>query len=227
MSVQAMDRRFSVAPMMDWTDRHCRFFLRQFSPRVLLYTEMIVAQAIVTRRPQVPARVRSRGASGRAAARRRRTRAARRGGRDRRVIRLRRDQPERRLPERPRAAGDLRRLPDGAAAAGRGLRARDERGGHRAGDGEVPHRHRRPGRLGVPARLRRRDRGRRLRDRHRARAQGHPERTDAEAEPRGAAARLRARLAGEARVPVAHGDRERRPAHGAAGRPSSSRARTA
>jgi tRNA-dihydrouridine synthase A len=43
----ALDRRLSVAPMMDWTDRHCRFFLRQFSPRVLLYTEMIVAQAIV------------------------------------------------------------------------------------------------------------------------------------------------------------------------------------
>jgi tRNA-dihydrouridine synthase A len=33
--------------MMDWTDRHCRYFLRQFSPRVLLYTEMIVARAIV------------------------------------------------------------------------------------------------------------------------------------------------------------------------------------
>ena len=32
---------------MDWTDRHCRYFLRLFSPRVLLYTEMIVAQAIV------------------------------------------------------------------------------------------------------------------------------------------------------------------------------------
>jgi len=43
----ALDRRLSVAPMMDWTDRHCRFFLRQFSPRILLYTEMIVAQAIV------------------------------------------------------------------------------------------------------------------------------------------------------------------------------------
>ncbi len=42
-----IDRRLSVAPMMDWTDRHCRYFLRQFSPRVLLYTEMIVAQAIV------------------------------------------------------------------------------------------------------------------------------------------------------------------------------------
>jgi tRNA-dihydrouridine synthase A len=33
--------------MMDWTDRHCRFFLRQFSPGVLLYTEMITAQAIL------------------------------------------------------------------------------------------------------------------------------------------------------------------------------------
>jgi tRNA-dihydrouridine synthase A len=42
-----LDRRLSVAPMMDWTDRHCRYFLRQFSPRILLYTEMIVAQAIV------------------------------------------------------------------------------------------------------------------------------------------------------------------------------------
>src|SRR5687767_2530979 len=42
-----IDRRISVAPMMDWTDRHCRYFLRQFSPRLLLYTEMIVAQAIV------------------------------------------------------------------------------------------------------------------------------------------------------------------------------------
>jgi tRNA-dihydrouridine synthase A len=33
--------------MMDWTDRHCRFFLRQFSPRTLLYTEMITAAAIL------------------------------------------------------------------------------------------------------------------------------------------------------------------------------------
>ncbi|HWG77355.1 MAG TPA: tRNA dihydrouridine(20/20a) synthase DusA, partial [Steroidobacteraceae bacterium] len=36
-----------VAPMMDWTDRHCRYFLRGFSPRVLLYTEMVTAAAIV------------------------------------------------------------------------------------------------------------------------------------------------------------------------------------
>jgi tRNA-dihydrouridine synthase A len=47
LSGQVIDRRLSVAPMMDWTDRHCRYFLRQFSPRVLLYTEMIVAQAIL------------------------------------------------------------------------------------------------------------------------------------------------------------------------------------
>ncbi len=33
--------------MMDWTDRHCRYFLRLFSPRLRLYTEMIVANAIL------------------------------------------------------------------------------------------------------------------------------------------------------------------------------------
>ena len=39
--------RISVAPMMDWTDRHCRFFLRGLSPHALLYTEMITAAAIL------------------------------------------------------------------------------------------------------------------------------------------------------------------------------------
>jgi tRNA-dihydrouridine synthase A len=33
--------------MMDWTDRHCRYFLRGFSPHVLLYTEMITAAALL------------------------------------------------------------------------------------------------------------------------------------------------------------------------------------
>lgn len=33
--------------MMDWTDRHCRYFLRGFSPDVLLYTEMLTAAAIL------------------------------------------------------------------------------------------------------------------------------------------------------------------------------------
>ena len=46
-SREKIDRRVSVAPMMDWTDRHCRFFLRGFSPTVLLYTEMINARALV------------------------------------------------------------------------------------------------------------------------------------------------------------------------------------
>src|ERR1700736_2153191 len=41
-----IDRRICVAPMMDWTDRHCRYFLRGFSPHALLYTEMITAAAI-------------------------------------------------------------------------------------------------------------------------------------------------------------------------------------
>jgi tRNA-dihydrouridine synthase A len=39
--------RLSVAPMMDWTDRHERFFLRLISRRALLYTEMITAAAIL------------------------------------------------------------------------------------------------------------------------------------------------------------------------------------
>lgn len=40
-------RRFSVAPMMDWTDRHCRFFLRQLSRHALLYTEMVTTGALI------------------------------------------------------------------------------------------------------------------------------------------------------------------------------------
>ncbi|MCZ6826325.1 MAG: tRNA-dihydrouridine synthase, partial [Gammaproteobacteria bacterium] len=40
-------RRVSVAPMMEWTDRHCRYFLRLLSPDVLLYTEMVTAAALI------------------------------------------------------------------------------------------------------------------------------------------------------------------------------------
>lgn len=39
--------RLSVAPMMDWTDRHCRVFHRQMTRRAMLYTEMVTAPAIV------------------------------------------------------------------------------------------------------------------------------------------------------------------------------------
>jgi tRNA-dihydrouridine synthase A len=45
--MDTLDRRLSVAPMLDWTDRHCRYFLRGFSPRILLYTEMITASAVL------------------------------------------------------------------------------------------------------------------------------------------------------------------------------------
>lgn len=39
--------RLSVAPMMEWTDRHCRFFHRLLSPNSLLYTEMVNSSAIL------------------------------------------------------------------------------------------------------------------------------------------------------------------------------------
>ena len=42
-----LNRRISVAPMMDWTDRHCRYFLRGFAPDTLLYTEMITTGAVL------------------------------------------------------------------------------------------------------------------------------------------------------------------------------------
>ena len=38
---------FSIAPMMDWTDRHCRFLHRQLTRHALLYTEMVTADAIL------------------------------------------------------------------------------------------------------------------------------------------------------------------------------------
>lgn len=40
-------RRLSLAPMMDWTDRHFRRFVRILCPRALLYTEMVVAEAVL------------------------------------------------------------------------------------------------------------------------------------------------------------------------------------
>ncbi|MGC2856429.1 tRNA dihydrouridine(20/20a) synthase DusA [Novispirillum sp. DQ9] len=42
-----LDRRLSVAPMMDWTDRHERVFLRGLTRHALLYTEMVVTGAIL------------------------------------------------------------------------------------------------------------------------------------------------------------------------------------
>ncbi|MBY6240017.1 tRNA dihydrouridine(20/20a) synthase DusA [Methylosinus sp. Sm6] len=46
-SLTNQDIRFSTAPMMDWTDRHCRFFHRLMSRRARLYTEMLTTGAVI------------------------------------------------------------------------------------------------------------------------------------------------------------------------------------
>lgn len=40
-------RKLSIAPMLDWTDRHCRYFMRLMSSNVLLYTEMVTTGALI------------------------------------------------------------------------------------------------------------------------------------------------------------------------------------
>jgi tRNA-dihydrouridine synthase A len=42
-----LGHKVAIAPMMDWTDRHCRFFHRQLTGKALLYTEMVVADAVI------------------------------------------------------------------------------------------------------------------------------------------------------------------------------------
>lgn len=42
-----MNHKFSVAPMLDWTDKHCRYFHRQLSRHAVLYTEMVTTGAIL------------------------------------------------------------------------------------------------------------------------------------------------------------------------------------
>jgi tRNA-dihydrouridine synthase A len=45
--MEIQKHRFCVAPMMEWTDRHCRYFHRQLSRHARLYTEMVTAPAII------------------------------------------------------------------------------------------------------------------------------------------------------------------------------------
>ncbi len=42
-----IDHRFSIAPMLDWTDKHCRYFHRLLSQHAVLYTEMVTTGAII------------------------------------------------------------------------------------------------------------------------------------------------------------------------------------
>lgn len=44
---QSFIHKFAVAPMLDWTDKHCRYFHRMLTKYALLYTEMVVADAII------------------------------------------------------------------------------------------------------------------------------------------------------------------------------------
>ena len=43
----SQDMRFAVAPMMDWTDRHCRYLHRLMTRRARLYTEMLTTGAVI------------------------------------------------------------------------------------------------------------------------------------------------------------------------------------
>ena len=152
------------------------------------------------RRPRAADRLRSGRASGGAAARRLRSGGARAMRADRRGFRLRRDQSQRRLSVRPRAGGPLRRLPDGGAGAGRRLRRRHEGRGRDPGDGEMPHRHRRPGSGAGADGVRRHGRRGRRRRADRACAQGLALRPVAAREPRHSAARLRHRVSPQGRA---------------------------
>ncbi|MET0013135.1 MAG: tRNA dihydrouridine(20/20a) synthase DusA [Sedimenticola sp.] len=46
-SPSPINRRLCIAPMLDWTDRYCRYFLRLISRHVVLYTEMVTTGAII------------------------------------------------------------------------------------------------------------------------------------------------------------------------------------
>ena len=46
-SLKNNEKIFAIAPMMDWTDRHCRYFHRGLTRHALLYTEMVTADAVI------------------------------------------------------------------------------------------------------------------------------------------------------------------------------------
>lgn len=50
--MNTIDRRFTIAPMMDWSDRHCRMFWRQLTRHAVLYTEMVTTGAILHAGPE-------------------------------------------------------------------------------------------------------------------------------------------------------------------------------
>ena len=45
--IAMLSHRFCIAPMIDYTDRHCRYFFRKLTRNAFLYSEMVVSDAIV------------------------------------------------------------------------------------------------------------------------------------------------------------------------------------
>jgi tRNA-dihydrouridine synthase A len=107
-----------VAPMMDWTDRHCRFFHRLITRHTRLYTEMVTTGALL--HGDVPRHLDFDAAEHPVALQLGGSEPAdlAQAARLARALGLRRDQPQLRLPQRTGAARRLRRLPDGRAGAG-------------------------------------------------------------------------------------------------------------
>ena len=139
--------KLCVAPMMEWTDRHCRHFHRLLSPHARLYTEMISTGALLHgprerlltfSAQQHPVALQLGGGE---SAGTRRVRALRRRRR------FRRNQSERRVPVGSRAARAHRRVPDARAGTRRRVCGVDARRRRRSGHGEVQNRRRRRGRL--------------------------------------------------------------------------------
>ncbi len=205
-----LSHRLCVAPMMDWTDRHCRYFLRLISRRARLYTEMITSGALL--HGDVPHHLDfdpaehplalQLGGSDPVAARPLRE--------NRRALGLRRDQPELRLPVRTGADRKFRRVPDGGACAGRRMRGRDARRDRDSGDGQASNRTRPRRQLRIRPRFRRHGRRGRLRRVHRPRAQRRAEGVVAKGESRGPAAQLRFCASAETRLSCADDRRQRR-----------------
>ncbi len=151
--------RLCTAPMMDWSDRHCRFFFRQLSAACGgLHRDGDHRRADPWQCRTAPALPSPRASRG-IAARRQRARGSRPLRGTRAVVRLRRGQSELRLPVRARAARRIRRLSDGGTATGGRLREGDAGCHGRSGHGEAPPGYRFDSRLRLRAPLRRGCRG--------------------------------------------------------------------
>ena len=203
--------RFSVAPMMDWTDRRCRAFHRVLTRRARLYTEMVTADAVVFGPrerligfdPSEHAVALQLGG----AAPSRLAEAARIGaefGYD--EINLNCGCPSDRV-QSGRFGACLMREP----SARRRMRGGDGRGRRHSGDGQVPHRRRRAGAARGPVRLRGSGEGGGRGGAYRPRAQSLARGPEPQGQQVDPAARLRPRPCAQARASGLADHPQRRP----------------